>query len=404
MAYISWNEDDVNDLGDDSGMPRPFNNDYPSGGSMAKRTLGKRTLKKPAKEEKKVVKKMGRGSIKKLAKAVVKTKSTKRKVEKAEISVKKVLSTGSTLLDLAISGGRVRGGGVPGGIIVEIFGPSGAGKTAILAELGGSCQYRGGDTLFLDPESRLDQEYAEIYKLDLKEKNYHRPDTVREMFKYIYEWEPEPEEEGAINMVASDSLAAYSTEMEMEEIDKMGMKRAKDYSEGLRKTARIIANNNWLIACSNQERDNQGMGGPTTPGGKAIPYYASLRIRIYPALQNAKLVKEKKVGKKVIKKVIGIQSICEVRKSSVDEPWRQAPIVIKFGLGIDDVHANLQWMKDMTGNTKYDAITKEYVRMDDAIKHVEEHNLEKKLRKEVIDLWETIEKSFKTDRKRKPLK
>ena len=94
--------------------------------------------------------------------------------DKDEIEIKSyegdfsvVLSTGSTLLDLAISGGKVRGGGIPSGIMVEIFGPSGTGKTAILSEV---CAYnqgedkaKGGDVMFLDPEGRLDKAYSKIY-------------------------------------------------------------------------------------------------------------------------------------------------------------------------------------------------------------------------------------------------
>ena len=70
-----------------------------------------------------------------------------------------LLSTGSTLLDLAISGGVVRGGGIPGGIMVEIFGPSGSGKTSLLAEICASAIARGGRVRVLDPEGRLNREY-----------------------------------------------------------------------------------------------------------------------------------------------------------------------------------------------------------------------------------------------------
>ena len=158
------------------------------------------------------------------------------------ILLDKVISTGSSLLDLAISGGRIRGGGIPGGIIIEVFGPSGSGKTAILAELCASAQAKGGDICFLDPEARLDREYCLIYGLSLPDENYYRPDTVTEMFDLIWKWEPPSS--GTINVIAADSLAALSTEMEMEDEDKMGMRRAKEFSEGLRKTCRLIANNN----------------------------------------------------------------------------------------------------------------------------------------------------------------
>ena len=66
-----------------------------------------------------------------------------------------MISTGSTLLDLIISGTRVRGGGLPGGILVEIFGPSGTGKTVLLCEIGGVIQRQNGDVRYGDPEARL---------------------------------------------------------------------------------------------------------------------------------------------------------------------------------------------------------------------------------------------------------
>ena len=91
------------------------------------------------------------------------------------LSFDATLSTGSTLLDLCISGGKCAEGGIPGGIVVEIFGRPGSGKTAILAELFASAQSKGGDAMFKDPEARLDKEYAKIYGVRLDAKNYSRP-------------------------------------------------------------------------------------------------------------------------------------------------------------------------------------------------------------------------------------
>lgn len=334
-------------------------------------------------------------SVRKLAEEIKKV--TESPVEKRKvISVKKVLSTGSTLLDQAISGNRKRGGGVPGGIIMEVFGPPGAGKTAILAELCASAQAKKGDVKFLDPEGRLDKEYCRIYGMNLSDEDYKRPDLVSDVFKEIWKWEPESND--VINIIATDSLAALSTEMEMEDKDGYGMRRAREFSEGLRKTARIIANNNWLIACSNQIRE--GPKGEVTPGGKGIPFYSSLRIRIY---EKQKITVEKKVGSKnrLIQKVIGIHSNCYIKKSTVDDPYREVPVYIVFGYGIDDVRGNLQWYKDMTGDTRYDCIDKSYVSMSKAIEFVEAECLQNHIKERVIDLWEEIENKFATNRKPK---
>ncbi len=304
-----------------------------------------------------------------------------------------IISTGSTLLDLAISGKRNKGGGLPGGILVEIFGPSSSGKTALLVEICASAQEDKGKVRFLDPEARLDKEYAEIYGMHLNKDDYHRPDTVEEMFKYINEWDTDP---NVINVIGADSLAALSTELELEKGDKMGMKRAKDFSTGLRKICRKIAAQNKLLICSNQIR--QSDYGEVTPGGKGIPYYASLRIRIK---QKAKIEKKKKVREKNIVKIVGIESECEIIKNSLDDPFRTAPIRILFGHGIDDVGANLQWLKTTLGLSKYNAIDSEYQSLDQAVAYIEKNNYEDKLREEVIDLFMEIEEKFTLQRKKK---
>lgn len=339
------------------------------------------------------------------------SKTTKRKIGKAVESVQKsvsleplkpvepdwkaVLSTGSTLLDLAISGNRIRGGGVPAGILMEVYGRSGSGKTSILSELCASAQSNGGDAMFQDPEARLDKQYSKIYGMKIPKDNYFKPDTVTEMFDNMTNWDPPS---GAINVMSADSLAALSTELEMSKGDKMGMRRAKEFSEGLRKYARIIQKRNWIIACSNQVR--QGDYGDVTPGGKAVEFYSSLRISIN---QVAKILKVRKVGakNKEIKRAVGIESKAVITKSSLDKPYREVPIYIVFDYGIDDIRANLQWYKDYTGSTKYLAVDQEYQQLERAIAYVEGNNMEAELKELVIDLWNEIEEKFTLQRIRK---
>jgi len=249
-------------------------------------------------------------------------------------------------------------------------------------------------------EARLDREYAEIYGVQLKTKNYFRPDTVKEMFKGLWEWEPKPDRKGAICMSGEDSLAALSTEMEMEDQDKMGMKRAKDFSEGLRKTCRLIAHNNWLIACSNQERDSMD-GHSTTPGGKGVPYYSSLRIRITQDFANGKIKREKTIRGVKHENIMGIRCTAEIKKSSIDIPYRKAPVHIVFGLGIDDVRANLEWWKKTNGLSKYEAVDREFSAMEDAIRHIELNNLESQLKEMVVDAWIELQEQLRIERKKK---
>jgi len=311
-----------------------------------------------------------------------------------------IVSTGSTLLDLAISGERFDEGGIPGGILVEVFGPSGAGKTAILSEIAGNVQTAGGSVAFLDPEGRLDSEYARIYGVDIDKTNYTQPDLVSDLFQFIREWEPENQDTNIPNGIFTDSLAALSTEMEMTGEDKMGMRRAKEFSEGLRKTCRLIKKNNWLIVCSNQIRDGQ-MGTEVTPGGHGIPFYASLRIRIGPPAQNKYIKKTAKVSNRLQEKIIGIKSNCIVKKSSVDIPFRSAEVFIVFNYGIDDIRGNLQYIKTTKGDTGYIVADKSYRSIEAAIRKVEDDDLAIGLKQDTIALWREVQEALHVTRKRK---
>ena len=314
--------------------------------------------------------------------------------EKVNIGFDQVLSTGSTTLDLAISSNRIYGGGIPGNIFMEIYGPSGSGKTSVLSEICGSAQLNGGDAKFLDPEARLDEEYSRIYGHTLKKDLYARPDTVTELFEHIINYNTDPSH---ISVIAADSLAALSTNMEMEDSDKRGQRRAKEFSEGLRKTARLIGKRNQILVCSNQMR--QGEFGKVTPGGFAVPYYASLRIEMR---QLSKIEAKKKIGDgATVTRVIGIESACKITKSSIDVPYREVPVYILFNLGIDDVRGNLQWLKTIKSSSKYIAVDKEYMSMNAAINYIEENEKEDELRKIVIDTWNEVEEQFSTKRNKK---
>ncbi len=304
----------------------------------------------------------------------------------------KVLSTHSTLLDLGISGGRLEEGGIPACLLAEVYGPAGSGKTALLAETGADAQEQDGEIIMLEPESRMDKEYAKIYQIELNKKNYHQPATIGEVFAHLDDWKPIAP---GPRVALTDSLAALTTEFELDTGDKMGMRRAKEFSQQLRTHARMISS--MLFLCSNQERD--GDFGKTTPGGNAVGYYASLRIRI---VQKQKIELEKTLSSGVkVKKPIGILSECTITKSTVDDPYRTAPVYIIFGRGIDDVRANLQYMKDMKKDKTY--LTpdgKSFLGMDQAITYVEKNGLVRQLRRNTIQLWREIDELFRQNRNR----
>jgi len=337
-----------------------------------------------------------------VAKQIVNKKRTLTEKKIYDGSTDVMVSTGSTTLDLAISGGRVRGGGIPGGIFVEIFGPSGAGKTVLLCEIAGDVQRKGGDAMFQDPEARLNKQFARIFDLELKDEYYTNPDKVPEIFKRVRDWDPVNPD--VINGVFIDSLAALSTDIEMDndDGDKMGMRRAKEFSEGLRKNARIMVNKNYLMVCSNQIRESQATHGPTvhSPGGRAIGFYSSLRLR---AMSPVKFKKKKTIAGKEVERVVGVMTEFEVFKSSVWAPHRKATVYILFDYGIDDIRANLQFIKDHTSNNVYTVgeltLNKSIEKSIQLIEN--DPDLIHQLKEQVIDLWESIEEKFKMERKPK---
>lgn len=314
-----------------------------------------------------------------------------------------VISTGSTLLDLAISGGRIKGGGIPAGILVEIFGASGTGKTVLLCEIAGAVQRQSGEVMFHDPEARLNKQFAQMFDLDTGEMSYGTPDTVTELFEAVRGWKPTNGK--VVNCIAADSLAALSTELEMEkdEGDKMGMRRAKEFSEQLRRTCRMITKKNLLMVCSNQVRQNADAGAYSekysTPGGVSVGFYSSLRLR---AKSSEKITMKKTIGGKETSRVIGVKTVFEVYKSSIWKPYRIAPVYILFDYGVDDIRGNLQYVKEITGGTTYSVGDLKLDKsMEESIKLVEEGGYEAKLRAQVISLWEKVESRFEMPRKPK---
>ena len=311
-----------------------------------------------------------------------------------------VVSTGSTLLDLAISGGRIRGGGIPLGILVEIFGPASAGKTVLLCEIAGDIQRKEGNVMFHDPEARLNKQFAQMFDVNFELVDYTTPDTVTEVFQSVRGWEPKGK---IVNGIFADSLAALSTDLEMEnkEGDKMGMRRAKEFSEELRKTCRTLAKNNWLMVCSNQVRVNMDGYGQkyTTPGGLGVGFYSSLRLR---AGNPEKIWVKQTIAGKETKRCIGVETQVEVFKSSIWKPFHTAPVIVIFDYGVDSIRANLQYIKDFTKNTQYTVNGRVLANsMEKAIKIVESEGLEDELKNQTINLWEEIEKKFESERKPK---
>lgn len=330
-------------------------------------------------------------------------KKQKKAKPENDSNFNQVVSTGSTLLDLAISGGIVRGGGIPGGILIEIFGPPGIGKTAMLCEIGGAVQRAGGETKFMDPESRLSATFANMFDLKLREDEISFPDTPTDVFKIIDEWQPE--NSNVINAALIDSTAALASDLEMENKKDEYQRRAKLFSQGFRVACRKIPKKNIIMVCSNQIREKMdtGFGGEKTdtPGGKAMKFYSSLRIKVSKTSPH-KLKRKTHYQGKEVEKTVGISVNMEVYKSSICEPYHVAPVHILFDYGIDDIRANLDFVKKYTDSNMYYANNIKLSNgLDDSILKVEEDDLEDELKEQVINIWSEIEEKFRKKRKEK---
>lgn len=332
-------------------------------------------------------------------KKIKKDKETKSKLKGSEWhGTDTPISTGSTLLDLAITGGRFEKGGIPTGIFVEIYGPPSAGKTALLAQIAANVQRMGGKIMFHDPEARLNKQFVSMFGLDTSQIEYTIPNTVTEVFESMRKWLPE-ENDGQLYGIFADSLAALSTEMEMGSEDKMGMRRAKEFSQELRKTCRVITQTGALVVCSNQIRQTGDVYGPKykSPGGEAIPFYASLRLRCD---RPEKLKMKREIRGKEQERIIGVKTTIEVYKSSVWKPYRTADVNILFDYGIDDIRGNLQYLKNILRNKTYMIGERNLGNsLEKAIRIVEKEGLEAELKEEVINLWNEVEAEFAQPRK-----
>jgi len=312
-----------------------------------------------------------------------------------------VVSTGSTRLDLAISGGRIRGGGIPGGVYVEIFGPESWGKTALLAEIAASVIKSGGDIHYDDTEGRFDLDYAEKLGIEIPKDKYSITEKVEDLKVNFEKWMPKKSDK--INGYFVDSIAAMTSEWEKLDKDERGQRKAKMLHKFFRLNKSKIGERNWIFVFTNQIISGGGEG-ETTPGGKAAKFWSSVRIRLGPH-PAGKYLKSSFTSSTDYKeeRIFGVRIQALIKKSSVDDAYRQAPISIVYGYGIDDIRENLMYVKEVTGNDSFDFLKMDergWKRLDTAIQWVEEQKLQSKLREKVIDIWCELEKEFRERRPR----
>lgn len=273
------------------------------------------------------------------------------------------IPTGSISLDIASGVG-----GIPCGRIIELYGPESSGKTTLALHIVAQAQKRGGKAAFIDAEHALDPEYAKHIGVDVEHLLISQPDNGEQALEIVESLV----KTNAVAVIVVDSVAALTPRAEIE--GEMGAQfiglQARLMSQALRKLTAITAKSKTTIIFINQIRMQIGTyGNPeTTPGGKALKFYASVRIEVRRSAQIKK--GDDVVGNRVKAKIV---------KNKVAAPFRTAEFDILYNEGIsytgDVINTGIKYgVVSRSGASYAFGQTKLGVGFETAQKYLKEHS------------------------------